>query len=341
MRKTDTIIIKRKRPSVGGPKGGGAWKVAFADFTLAMMSLFLVLWILAISTQTERTVLATHLRDYSLMDNEANPFDIKNSPFPIDLEGNPSVLEQIAPSYTEEGVRNPPNDAFHRDQARRYPAGKDPERLHGRLNSPAQMQRMADAIARLGQQLETRNNLALQLVPQGLRIQIRDDDARQMFSRGSTQLSPFFYQLLRALAPVLGSVDNRLMVSGHTDSVPYPDGNYSNWELSGDRAQMARRVLVAGGLPAGQVAQVLAMGDTALAQPDAPTASVNRRIELLLLNQAAEAQLAALFASEPGNAAPPPQDGVMTERQQIQQQAQRLGARLQAPSGADATQAAP
>lgn len=297
MRQPEQIIIKRAARGGHGGKGGGAWKVAFADFTLAMMSLFLVLWILAVSSQDERKILATRLRDYSVLDKEANPFDISNSPFPIDLEGKPSVLEEVAPAYTAEGTRTPPNEVYHRDQQRRYPAGVKGQSLHGKLNTPEQMRLMADMINKLARQLETRDNLTLQLVPQGLRIQIRDDDQRQMFPRGSTRISPFFHQLLRSLAPVLAGVDNRVMISGHTDNVPYPDGNYTNWELSGDRAQMARRVMVAGGLPDSHVAEVVAMGDTALALPDDPGASANRRIELLMLNSAAEAQLATLFAA--------------------------------------------
>lgn len=298
MRTQEQIIVKRghnKRSHA--PKGGGAWKVAFADFTLAMMSLFLVLWILAVSSQTERTIVATHLRDYSLLDNEANPFDIRNSPFPIDLEGKPSVLEEIAPEYKVDGTNVPPHDVFHRDKQLRFAEGKSTKLLHGKLDSQEQMRQLAGIIGTLAKQLQARDNLTLQIVPQGLRIQIRDDDRRQMFARGSVQVSPYFHQLLRSLAPVFSQVENRLMISGHTDSVPYPSGNYTNWELSGDRAQMARRVLLSGGLPEEQIAQVVAMGDTALAKAEDPTASENRRIELLVLNSAAEKQLATLFAS--------------------------------------------
>lgn len=345
MRQPETIIIKRGRKQSGHKGGGGAWKVAFADFAIAMMSLFLVLWILAVSSQNERMILASHLRDYSLLDKEANPFDISNSPYPIDLQGKPSVLEEVAPQYKVEGTSSAPNEVFHRDKNRRYPAGNN-GRLHGKLDTQAQMSQLADMINKLAKQLETKDNLVLQIVPQGLRIQIRDDDNRQMFTRGSTRLSPFFHELLRSIAPVLASVDNRVMISGHTDSIPYPDGTYSNWELSGDRAQMARRVLLSGGLPDNHVAQVVAMGDTALALPDQPTASTNRRIELLVLNSAAEAQLAALFTSQlPASAAvssasqtlvgkqAPAQAKVVlseTEQQQQQQTVARLRQELAA-----------
>jgi chemotaxis protein MotB len=338
MRQPETIIIKRaRRQSAAAAKSGGAWKVAFADFTLAMMALFLVLWILAVSSQNERVVMATKLREYSVLDKEANPFDISNSPFPIDLEGQPSVLDEVAPAYIAEAVHVPPNDVFHRDNGGHQTDGNlTGGRLHGKLDSPQQMRQMAGLIDRLAKKLDTRNNLTLQLVPQGLRIQIRDDDERQMFPRGSTQISPFFHQLLRSLASVLATVDNRVMISGHTDSVPYPDGNYTNWELSGDRAQMARRVLSSGGLTEEHVAQVVAMGDTALALPKEPTASANRRIELLLLNSNAEAQLATLFAvgqpaSAPGNKTKVGAPINLSDRQQIENTVERLRKDLATP----------
>ena len=99
MRNHEQIIIKRQQRRSSGPKGGGAWKVAFADFTLAMMAFFMVLWILAVSSQEEREAVASRLRDYSIMDSEANPFDIRNSPYPVDLGGNPSVLEELSPQF--------------------------------------------------------------------------------------------------------------------------------------------------------------------------------------------------------------------------------------------------
>ena len=111
MRNAEQIIIQRSQRRDSSPKGGGAWKVAFADFTLAMMSLFLVLWILAVSNQEERAQVASRLRDYSILDNEANPFDIKNSPYPVDLGGNPSVLEEIAPEYSPDGQPKPKSPA--------------------------------------------------------------------------------------------------------------------------------------------------------------------------------------------------------------------------------------
>lgn len=295
MRNPEQIIIKRQQRRNSQPKGGGAWKVAFADFTLAMMSLFLVLWILAVSNQEEREIVASRLRDYSIMDNEANPFDIQNSPYPVDFEGNPSVLEEMAPQYTQDGQLKP-NFQQGNQGSKKRPENLGYDSLTpGHYDNPEQMQLLAQVIQKLGENMQAQNNLELQIVPQGLRILIRDDDQREMYARGSSRVTPFFHHLLMALAPVFQRVENPLMISGHTDSTPFAGDNYSNWELSADRAMTARRVLLAGGMPGQRVAQVVGMADTMLENKQDPKGSANRRIELLVLTDKAQNDLAALF----------------------------------------------
>lgn len=289
------IIIKRQQRRQHHKGGGGAWKVAFADFTLAMMALFLVLWILAVSNQEEREVIATRLRDYSILDREANPFDIKNSPYPIDFGGQPSVINEMAPQYQKDG-----NVMSHvQPRARREGQEKASQGyaglMSGRYDDPELLQLLAGFIEKLGVNMQAENNLELQVVPQGLRILIRDDESREMYARGSSRVTPFFHHLLLALAPVFQRVENPLMISGHTDSTPFSGDNYSNWELSADRAMTARRVLVAGGMPAERVAQVVGMADTMLENRTDPTASANRRIEMLILTEHAQHELASLF----------------------------------------------
>ncbi|MGL4204945.1 MAG: flagellar motor protein MotB [Aeromonadaceae bacterium] len=303
MRNNEQIIIKRQQRRDSRPQGGGAWKVAFADFTLAMMSLFLVLWILAVSNQEERQIVASRLRDYSIMDNEANPFEIQNSPYPVDLGGQPSVLEEVAPQYTQDGELRPnfpqnKQEARARDEGRSKAAEGYASLKQGNYNDPKQLQVLAGFIEKVGEQMQASNNIELQIVPQGLRILIRDDEKREMYARSSPRITPFFHHLLMALAPIFKRVENPLVISGHTDSTPFAGENYSNWELSADRAMTARRVLLAGGMPASRVAQVMGMADTMLENKGDPKASANRRIELLLLNDKARADLATLFDSQ-------------------------------------------
>jgi chemotaxis protein MotB len=290
------IVLRQNRRGGGHSKGGGAWKVAFADFTLAMMSLFLVLWILAVSSQQEREILATRLRDYSILSNEANPFDISNSPFPVDLEGKPSVEEQMALQYVTTGQPQQPNNLFHPSAGKELSAQMQNEALEGYLDTAAQMQQLGNIINQLAKAAGLQNNLKLEIVAQGLRIQISDDDNKQMYARGSAFITPYFHQLLSALTPLLSKLQNRLMISGHTDSMPYPGDNYTNWELSAERASMARRIMVSKGLPKERIAMVMGLADTMLAEPKHPDASGNRRIEILLMNKKAEQALANLFS---------------------------------------------
>ena len=123
-----------------------------------------------------------------------------------------------------------------------------------------------------------------------------------MYVRGSSRIIFFFYYLLMALASVFQRVENPVMISGHTDSTPFAGENYSNWELSSDRAMMARRVLLAGGMPTERVAQVVGMADTMLEDSQNPKGSANRRIELLVLTDSAQKDLAALFARQQAQA---------------------------------------
>ncbi|KUE80677.1 lateral flagellar motor protein LafU [Aeromonas schubertii] len=297
MRNHEQIIIKRQQRRNHGPKAGGAWKVAFADFTLAMMAFFMVLWILAVSNQEERTAVASRLRDYSIMDSEANPFDISNSPYPVDLGGNPSVVDETSPRFSEQGQRMPkyrdnPGTIFNEQGKAGYQS-----LLKGRVEGEKQMQQLAGFIGSLANQMEASRNLELQVVPQGLRILIRDNDQREMYARGSARITPFFHHLLMALAPVFERIENRVMISGHTDATPFAGQNYTNWELSSDRAMMARRVLQAGGMPSERVAQVVGMAETMPEDPDDPKSSRNRRIELLIMSQGAEENLDRLFSS--------------------------------------------
>lgn len=310
MRNHEQIIVKRQNRRNSAPKSGGAWKVAFADFTLAMMALFMVLWILAVSNQEEREQVASHLRDYSILDNAANPFDIRNSPFPVDLGGQPSPLEELVPVYTQDGQLMPK----HRDPSQSILNEKGVDHYSnlvvGRVEGMQQMAELAGVIDSLADQLQAKNNLELQLVPQGLRILIRDNEDREMYGRGSARISPFFRHLLMGLAPVFQRVENRVMISGHTDNTPFAGDNYSNWELSSDRAMMARRVLLAGGMPPQRIAQVVAMSDTMLEDEANPTGSRNRRIELLIMSSQAEQSLEQLFSSQLKAAAAQAKEGM-------------------------------
>jgi len=138
-----------------------------------------------------------------------------------------------------------------------------------------------------------KDQLRFELTEDGLSIQIVDRQNRPMFNTGSALLQPYTIDVLQTLARYINDVPNRITVSGHTDALPYAGGErgYSNWELSADRANAARRVLVASGIQEGKILRVEAMSSTALLIPSQPNDPSNRRISILLLNRQAEMAL--------------------------------------------------
>lgn len=274
------VIIKRRSKKGHEESHSGAWKVAFADFTLAMMALFMVLWI--VQPQNENTVQAqAEMVTNPLVDGGAGVFD-GTSRTPLDLDGVPVTVSREV---------DPANDA---DQ----PQDSKPTLVDGKKHygTPEQMHELAALMEALAEEVDALANIEVQVVPQGLRVLIKDDQQRFMFQRGSAVLNPHFQRLLTGLSAVLAKVDNKLIISGHTDATQYRHkAGYNNWNLSGDRALRARNVMVDGGLPAAGVLQVTAQADVMPLRPDEPENGANRRIEILLLTSKAEKLYRELF----------------------------------------------
>ena len=285
------IIIKRRGKKGGHDEHGGAWKVAFADFTMAMMALFMVLWIIQPQTQ-EASRANADMMNNPLVDGGAGVFD-GNSTTPLDLDGVPV---QVSPRQDRINQARTPQE----DPGATLGEGQPGEPRRPHYAESAQMQELAKLMQELALQLDAEANIEVKVVPQGLRILIKDDQKRFMFNRGSAHLDPYFETLLKRLAGILAKVDNHLIISGHTDATPYRGivGGYNNWNLSGDRALRARNVLVDAGLPSASVLQVTAQADGMPLLPADPENGANRRIELLLLTTQAEALYRELFGEQ-------------------------------------------
>ena len=273
------IIIKRRGKKGHDDEHGGAWKVAFADFTLAMMALFMVLWI--IQPQMEQSNPSYgEMESNPLVDGGAGIFD-GTSTSPLELDGIP--------------VRPPQADDTERKQAKSDQYGS---RNYG---STEELKTLAELMREVASEVDALANLEVDVVPQGLRILIKDDQQRFMFQRGSATLNPHFQKLLGVLAGVLAKVDNKLIISGHTDATPYRQKNgYDNWNLSGDRALRARNALVDAGLAERSVLQVTAQAAVMPLLPEDPQSGANRRVEILLLTASAEALYKELFGDSYG-----------------------------------------
>lgn len=264
---TRPIIIKRKKKSHG--HHGGAWKIAFADFMTAMMALFLVLWILAISDPQDRTAIAEYFR----------------TPILVALAGGDKAAASTSaipgggpdPAYSEGEVRNIDLRQMSRSDV-------DREQL-------IELKRSLEHAIDLSEELaQIRNQIIIDLIPEGLRIQLVDSDNRPMFEIGSAKVAPYMGEVLRIMAPILNSIPNSIQISGHTDSREYAGGEkgYSNWELSADRANASRRLLVDGGLATEKLIRVSGMSDRLRFDNAGPLDAVNRRIAVIVLNRTAE-----------------------------------------------------
>ncbi|MBN7795813.1 flagellar motor protein MotB [Parahaliea mediterranea] len=261
------IIIRRPR-KVTVAHHGGSWKIAYADFMTAMMALFLVLWILSSATPQQLRSVAEYFR----------------TPLSVALAGGDKQMSSTS------AIPGGGPDPTHIDGEK--------ERIEMRLESRATdvqrqfvaLQKRIESVVTADPQLrELSNQIRFDMTPYGLRIQLVDTEQRPMFETGSDQVAPYMRDLLRALAPLLNEMPNRLSISGHTDSVPYAAGvsGYSNWELSADRANASRRELVMGGFDNGKLLRVTGMGDQLPAPGSDPGDPVNRRITLVVLNREA------------------------------------------------------
>jgi chemotaxis protein MotB len=263
----EIVVRRRGKKNREGIGHSGAWKVAFADFTLAMMALFMVLWIINPS-KSSAPITADDPVSNPIMEGMVgtNMFD-NISELPVDLDGS---VREIQPPPPDEDVKQ--------------------------FNTREELEQLAELIEVLSGEVDAISNIEVQVVPQGLRILIKDDQKRFMFERGSARLHPHFRRLLGGLSSVLSKVENRLIISGHTDATQYrKTATYNNWNLSGDRALLARNVLVGAGLPAVQVLQVSAFSDVMPLNIEDPLDGANRRIELLLLTEKAERLYRDLF----------------------------------------------
>jgi chemotaxis protein MotB len=138
-----------------------------------------------------------------------------------------------------------------------------------------------------------RNQILLDITTEGLRIQIADEYSRPMFASGSAQMQPYSRDILRQIGTALNDVPNRIGISGHTDAQPYAGGSkgYSNWELSADRANAARRELSAGGLDESRVLRVVGLSSAILFDSANPANPMNRRISIVVMNKKTEGEV--------------------------------------------------
>lgn len=319
MDNSQPIIVKRISRKAAGHHGG-AWKIAFADFAVAMMAFFLVMWLLSTATPEQLKMISGYF-------NDPIGFSEGGSPFAIDLGGTPTM----SPQETL-------NDAEYDDT----PLPLNPDTIQEQAEQLEQKQ-LDLLLQELQNRIDTepvlhkfKDQILLEITADGLRIQIVDAENRPMFASGSPQLQPYFEEILLALSDTIAKVPKKISIGGHTDAQPFRGRNgYGNWELSSERANAARRTLLVAGYPEEQVARVVGYADSALFDRDEPLNPVNRRIDIVVLNKRAEDQLLEGI----GQADSTP-DAALAEPADSASQADAAAAEPAAPATDSATSAA-
>lgn len=297
------IIIKRSRRTHNKEQHRGAWKVAFADFTLAMMAFFMVLWIMAITNDQERKDIAHYMRTHSIFDGSPAIFEPGNSPFPVDLGGSPSIVDHKASNRLPPDNPRPGMSEYLKvPKGEHAPLAGKGDKLNSVIDSDfaatSELSLLLNSFQQLAQEELLQNNLQVEKVESGLRVIIQDDKNHQMFARSQQTMSPFFEDLFLHLGGLFKNINNKIIISGHSDASAYKGHQFSNWDLSGARAFQARKIMAAGGMPADQVMQINAFSANRLLNKQDKFASENRRVEILILTQQAQAELNQLFAED-------------------------------------------
>ena len=283
--KKQPIVIKKIVK--GGGHHGGAWKVAYADFVTAMMAFFLLLWLLGISDEAMRGGISEMFKNPSPLIGPGG-----SSTSMIKLGGTREIPhgEGEKPMKQSEEIENKDVISKEKEEAEKEKIVLD--QLLTKLKETIEKSEMLK---------DFKDQMLLEVMPEGLRIQILDKEKRPMFSSGSEKLKPYTRVILHELAKTIAkNAPNKISITGHTDVSVFGKGiieyetvdgevlrkQYSNWELSGDRANAARRELIKGGMPIKQIGRVVGLASTVLFDKKNPRSPINRRISIIVMTKA-------------------------------------------------------
>lgn len=260
MRKDQPIIIIKKKAHGHGGHHGGAWKVAYADFVTAMMAFFLVMWLVT-QKQEVKAAIGGYFRDPGAFESNTS-----KGLFPGGMK--PGAEPGGAPAL------NPPEKLVaEQEQARLVEAA---DHIKTKLEGDAEF-------ASLREQIE------MTVSSEGLRVELVDKSGSSFFDSGSALLRGESVRILGLIAAEIGKLENDVFLEGHTDSRPYTaQEQYTNWELSADRANAARRVMMRSGIRPEQLKGVRGFADTQLHIKEDPNDPRNRRVSILVRSQVAE-----------------------------------------------------
>lgn len=242
--KSTRIIKKIKTKKAHGAHHGGSWKIAYADFTTALMAFFLLLWLITMVEPIKRAAIADFFRNFNLFQQSGRSF----------MEQASSIKKEV--KTTVEPVTG--------------------ENLAEKFKEELKLA--------IEQKLkELKEHIIVERFEKGVRIEIVDLEGKPLFPLGSSELTPKTKEILKVLSENIKDEPGKIAIEGHTDAFPFRNSEITNWELSTQRASSARRELEKNGVDPSKVAKVVGYADTMPLIKDNPKDPRNRRISITLL----------------------------------------------------------
>ena len=294
-------IIVKKIKKGGGGAHGGAWKIAYADFVTAMMAFFLLLWLLNAVSQEQLEGIADYFAPTVTSTSQSGSGQILGGTTVAvdgaleDTVSRPSVTMDLPPPKAGSGGEAMQDEPTTAEMDAEQVKAKAEQEQFDKAE-----QELKEALETLPEFQQLAQSLMVDDTPEGLRIQIVDQDGLAMFPSGSSAMYEHTERVLGLVTEIIKKMPQDIAISGHTDAVPFGGGlDYTNWELSADRANSARRALLDLGVPKTRIARIVGKAATEPLLPDNPTDAKNRRLSIVLMRGTGE-------QPEPVRSAPPP-----------------------------------
>lgn len=284
------ILIKKVKKVSGHGHHGGAWKVAYADFVTAMMAFFLLMWLINTTSPEQKRGIADYFAPASVAETTSGSGGILGGTAlgedGAKASGSMSVVEAQAPEAKNPDDGKSPDAAKSQDKQSSAESMREALEKREEAAFASAAQSLRQALQDMPELAELSKNIIVDQTPEGLRIQLVDQEGRSLFDQGSTQPNARAKLLLRAVTKVINQLPNRITVSGHTSASMNGAKADGDWALSSARADASRKVLQASGVDPDRVYQVSGKANSEPLYPDDPTLPGNRRIAIVLLREA-------------------------------------------------------
>src|SRR5579872_3437255 len=277
-----TIIIKKIKKGDHGGHHGGAWKVAYADFVTAMMAFFLLMWLINTTSPEQKRGIADYFAPAAVSETTSGSGGILGGSSLSNTGSKGSGSKDVIQALAPEAPPNVTENGQSQNQANQQLSATEKNEDQAFASAA---QSLRQAMQDMPELAELSKQIIVDQTPEGLRIQLVDQEGRSMFEEGSATPNDRAKVLLKAVAKVINQLPNRISISGHTSATAGGAKPASDWALSSSRADASRQVLQAAGVDPDRIYQVAGKAGSDPLYPDDPMLPGNRRIAIVLLRE--------------------------------------------------------